>query len=356
MKIAQHIWLSQVIALAVCSGTFAASDSPAIIYNEEKGIWDQELVGDFEFVPEITIGSEEDDEHYLFGRILDIAVDSDDDVYVLDNGFGRVRKYSSDGIYLQNIGREGEGPGEFQFPTAIAVDDSTKLYVAASGKVSVFDSSGDFKKQFKLGVPGNIVRSVRTAGNGECLISCFDILDQMIIHRYNANHERVLSFCESYAMGDNIDVRIEQVYAGGAIDTDKDGSVYFTQITPYEIRKFSSEGVLLARIYRDNSFMTPPVVEEEGSSITFTMPPTCSSILVLNDGNIMNVVLIPVGENQPPKTLVDLFDKEGTLLTSRTLDRSILPKRCDSTGRIYAIDYDEFPSVTGYRLVLRNNE
>ena len=54
---------------------------------------------------------------YLFGSISSVATDPNGRVYVADRTTSNVRIYSLAGELLQTIGREGEGPGEFQVPS-----------------------------------------------------------------------------------------------------------------------------------------------------------------------------------------------------------------------------------------------
>ena len=44
-----------------------------------------------------------------------IAVDSSNVVYVVDHGNHRVSVFTSEGQFIKSFGREGEGPGEFDF-------------------------------------------------------------------------------------------------------------------------------------------------------------------------------------------------------------------------------------------------
>jgi hypothetical protein len=58
------------------------------------------------------IGGEDDDE--LFGVITAIISDDKGNVYMLDAQLNEIKVYDADGEWLRNIGREGEGPGEFR--------------------------------------------------------------------------------------------------------------------------------------------------------------------------------------------------------------------------------------------------
>ena len=91
-------------------------------------------------VPEVTIGRMDGPEEYLFGGIRSIAVADDGTVYVLDFQAQHVRVFDSLGVYVETLGRRGEGPGEFTRPEAIAALPDGRLAVRDLGnqRVTVF--------------------------------------------------------------------------------------------------------------------------------------------------------------------------------------------------------------------------
>jgi len=52
----------------------------------------------------------------LMGVIADIVMDADGNTLMLDRSFKTVRIYGPDGEYINSVGREGDGPGEFRNP------------------------------------------------------------------------------------------------------------------------------------------------------------------------------------------------------------------------------------------------
>lgn len=72
--------------------------------------------GEARLVPEVTIGTLEGEDAYMFGRINAIAVDDAGAIYVYDAQARALRKYGPDGEYLMTIGRAGQGPGEYRNP------------------------------------------------------------------------------------------------------------------------------------------------------------------------------------------------------------------------------------------------
>jgi hypothetical protein len=100
--------------------------------------------GALELQEELTIGTAEGDEPYMFVRLRGLAVDDQGDIYALDQRKARVDVFSSDGRHLRSIGRQGQGPGEFQAPFAVALTPAGELLVGEMSRLSLFDRQGVF--------------------------------------------------------------------------------------------------------------------------------------------------------------------------------------------------------------------
>lgn len=328
--------------------TMAAPATASDVHNGSRPAWKDKT---FSMDSDLRLGKTDGADYEVFGHIMDIAVNASGSILVLDHGYFCVREFDDNGNHIRSFGRRGEGPGEFSFPSALGVDSSNRVYVADVGsRVHVFEPTGDYMGFLRNEHPGNIIRSIKIAADGSVYLSCFEPLAQQIIHRYDSSHRYVTSFCDSYAIGQDVDVRIETVFAGGPIDLSPDGSVYFSQMVPYEIRKFSPDGELLQSIYRENDFVTQPGVTQGADGMTITMPTGSASIIVLRDGKLLNIVKRPETPDLRPATFIDLFTSDGTLLAARRLDRDMNIKCRDGAGRVYAIESEEVPAVMRYRL------
>lgn len=100
---------------------------------------EQELVLD-----ELWRAGDDEEAEDFFGVISDAVVDAAGDVYLLDSQLVEVKRYSADGEFLGTIGREGEGPGEFRFPTALFLMDDGRLGVLQGrpARVVLFHTDG----------------------------------------------------------------------------------------------------------------------------------------------------------------------------------------------------------------------
>ena len=73
-------------------------------------------------------------------------------VCVLDVGYPRVQKFSGDGTYLMQWGRDGTGNGQFVVPGDLAVDGNGNVYVNdGTHCIQVFSSSGAFLRRWRIG-------------------------------------------------------------------------------------------------------------------------------------------------------------------------------------------------------------
>ncbi|MCH7801019.1 MAG: NHL repeat-containing protein, partial [Chloroflexi bacterium] len=80
-----------------------------------------------------------------------VHVDELDDIYVADWGNNRFQVFSSDGTLKNAVGQPGSGEGEFNRPTGIAVDAHGDVYVADWGndRVQMFNSGGQYIWTFR---------------------------------------------------------------------------------------------------------------------------------------------------------------------------------------------------------------
>ncbi len=98
-----------------------------------------------------------------FNKPTDVAITPAGDVYVTDGyGNARVVKFSPEGKFVREWGRKGTGPGEFNLPHAICLDDRGRVYVGdrENDRVQVFDPDGQFLAQWRqTGAPYGLFRT-----------------------------------------------------------------------------------------------------------------------------------------------------------------------------------------------------
>ena len=76
----------------------------------------------------------------------DVAFDKNGFVYVTDTWNNCVKKFSPDGMFLDEFGDWGTGPGQLCFPEGIAIADNDLMYITehSNYRVSIFTINGKF--------------------------------------------------------------------------------------------------------------------------------------------------------------------------------------------------------------------
>ncbi len=82
-------------------------------------------------------------------RPMDVTI-TNEFMYVTDTTLKKVHVFNLNGDQLFTFGEEGSGPGQFDFPYGISVDEDGKIYVADmyNSQISIFDKNGDFIDYF----------------------------------------------------------------------------------------------------------------------------------------------------------------------------------------------------------------
>ena len=93
---------------------------------------------------------EPEDENYLFSTPLSAAEDEAGNIYILDTKECCVKKFTSDGVYISQFGRTGQGPGEFEYPQAIDCRSERLLVVTSTSWIHLFDLNGGYIERFRL--------------------------------------------------------------------------------------------------------------------------------------------------------------------------------------------------------------
>ena len=98
---------------------------------------------DEDFLGEFGTGGTGDGE---FWWPSSIAIDSQDRVYVADEGLQRITIFTKDGEYLGKWGEKGSADGQLEYPSSLAFDAEDNLYLTDSGnhRVQKFTRDGEF--------------------------------------------------------------------------------------------------------------------------------------------------------------------------------------------------------------------
>ena len=103
-------------------------------------------------VPEISIGEMDGPDEYVFGSPRGLEVAEDGTIYVLDDQVPILRAYGPDGTFLRNVGREGDGPGEYNSPDGMGILPDGRILVRdpPNSRIAVYAASGEYLTQWHL--------------------------------------------------------------------------------------------------------------------------------------------------------------------------------------------------------------
>ncbi len=123
-------------------GTITTEGNVTTVINESGSVWG----GTAKLVEEASIGVDVGEDPYMLSNVTSIWA-TDDDIYVVDAGVPAVRVYDRDGSYRHDIGRRGQGPGEYVRPHRISVGPDGRIFLVDRGganTVRVYSASGAY--------------------------------------------------------------------------------------------------------------------------------------------------------------------------------------------------------------------
>ena len=97
-------------------------------------------VTSFHMSPVWTI-ADSDSSKFLFGTIEDVAIATDETVYVLDNQLDEIKVFSRNGAYLRTIGQHGDGPGDLRAAAVLFLLPNERVGIVSKmgGRVVILD-------------------------------------------------------------------------------------------------------------------------------------------------------------------------------------------------------------------------
>lgn len=141
--------LSMVLLLCGCS--HKGDSGRSISFKDVNPLiktWD-EAFGEHEIITFFNDSS--DKELYYFGWM---GINSEGDYFVYDGKVRTIYQFDKSRNFMRTIGRQGQGPGEFDFPRFPRFDEDDNLFLFDNGgkRILKFSSPGyEFEKNMKIG-------------------------------------------------------------------------------------------------------------------------------------------------------------------------------------------------------------
>jgi len=148
-----------LVAFAFSGQKVETVDGVRLVHNSGPGAWGKTPRVTLE--PVRVLGDvDTPDQNLAFYIPVNITLDAAGNMYVLDSGNHRIQKFDPAGKYLATIGRQGQGPGEFLYPSWLSVDAQGLIYVSDpnNNRVQVLTPEGKDHKtiRFTEGTVGDV--------------------------------------------------------------------------------------------------------------------------------------------------------------------------------------------------------
>jgi DNA-binding beta-propeller fold protein YncE len=124
---------------------------------------------------------------WKYGKPVGVSVGPDGNVYVPDTHYHRVMVFSPQGQKLRQWGSEGTAPGQFIYPTDVVFDEQGRIFVGEYGdhdRIQVFDR--DAKYLYEIGRFGQ--------GDGEFSRPQSLLIDHDLLYVTDACNHRIVVF------------------------------------------------------------------------------------------------------------------------------------------------------------------
>ena len=134
----------------------------------QKSLADIYRTGKIRFIPELIIDDKSFPEDIFFVSPIGICFDDKNNIYVCDFRANNIQVFDPSGKFTKTIGRQGQGPGEFEMPFHIAIcKDRLVVWELGNRRISVLNPGGEFIKSVQIARYEGRPRKIRALPNGD---------------------------------------------------------------------------------------------------------------------------------------------------------------------------------------------
>lgn len=348
--------VSLLILVVSCSqqrskwqGTIEEVDGVTVVRNPIGAMYGEDV---FQIDEELSIGEAEGRKEYMFQRLRTLAVNANEDIYVLDYQAKHIKMFNKEGEYVCTIGKPGQGPGELQSPMNFFCSDQGELVVGDINRVSYFSLDGEFLRSTAYKGGQIIIQDMDSDGN----FYAFDIVGAENIYevkKFDSEFNHIASFGTSPLPNPNEDNPFFSVLRFDIIQGTRIVSGYAEEGYVLEIKDTS--GNLMRRIEKKYTPLEP--TQEDVDEQTADYPPEMKRELSIpkyfppfrrmmadDEGRIYVYTYERTPDRE--KSFFDIFDAEGKYIFKVPFkSRPHVIKK----NKIYTFEEDE----GGYQYVKR---
>jgi hypothetical protein len=292
----------------------------------------------FDLVEDLAIGDEKDDA-YFFPERATVNIDDEGTFYVCDFGNQRVQVYGRNGSFVRTLGRVGQGPGEYAFPSGVSLDESGNILISDARSLVAFSGDGLFLKKIPLkaflttmmpGPRGTIIGTTQPNPRAEG-----GPKNELL--QLGPDGDRLRTLAEFPVYGVSKDGILKHLYTGGIYYCRRSAdSLYYGFSLEYRVHVVDGDGRALLVFSKPENALPitseeADVTREKGSFIwsgrgdarkaDLGMPdhrPFFSNFLSDDVGRLYVIRFKPILERDTPARDIDVFSKDGIYLYRMT--------------------------------------
>lgn len=327
----------------------------------------------------------------IFNKIVDIEIDSQNNIYLLDRKEKFLYLFSEEGQFLRKIGHPGKGPGEFERPQTIFIDKKDNIYILDSinRRVEVYNNNYNFVKSIKMNrFPLGGKNSLVVDENKNIYVSGFYYSHNVVLCKYSSQGEflKVVPLPIMEYNGINLTktekFAVNQYIGGGSLCLGKENRIYFSYKWPYKICMIEKDENKFKDISGTGNLNWKPLIFLiKPKGIYFGRFTISQKIFWLNKEYIINSIRCVDWEGNPNvkiptkdvlnKTgfdkyyrvkrvfnVLDVFTKDGQFIASGEINDNIIFLNSDNNNRIIGVkdDGENIPTIVRYKVeIIKTN-
>jgi len=336
--------------------------------HNKKPQWGKKPKVKLEFIQEIG-GIDVEDKKYVMSEIRDVFRDKNNNIFAALGMGCVIKKFDENGKFIKNIGKKGQGPGEFNGSSGIDIDDESNMYVLNpfSNMISVLNSEGKELKRFFF---KRASESIRLLSNKSIIIkttttTAFGPDSPPVFFVYDLNGYLLYTMGKVTVIKPKGQQKSFIISTGLRFETDKSDFIYCTYEYQNRIEKWDEKGTVIFSADRPLRYKIEPEHRSIGRGQTVKFSNIVSKGIGIDHNERIWVTTYfkqfgPVrreGDNllfarkgtRKEHAQFEIYDKDGILL-------GYLPQPCDIFywrmfgDRLYIVDENRI-SVKEYKIV-----
>jgi hypothetical protein len=358
MKKALYIGLGFLLIFGI-SGQIEAQkvktiDGVEVVENPEKPKTTKGIPTQLVLEEDFKIGDSEMEEE-MIAQVTFFVVDDKETIYALDWKANNIKVFDNNGKFVRTIGKQGQGPGEINFPSGLLITPENELLVEDAGnrRLAYFTLEGEFLRNVSVADKTSLTNLV-TDSKGNYLARQFIIEEgdmSFEIRKFDKELNSLFTIDSiPFTLRDPQKDKMNPFDFVQIYFFDAAGQIYYGNPKGYEIKIYSPEGKLKKKITK--KFKPEKMKEEDIEKIMDRIPdmgfglrnmmefpkqfPAYEAYSLDEEGRL--IVRSYNKADMEDNVYLDVFDAEGKYIARFP---SKVNPRLWKNGKMYAIEETE---------------